>query len=41
MDQCIFCKLLSDHTAKMVYEDEFTFTLSILEEPYGSCIMVP
>ncbi len=24
MNHCIFCKLLNDHTAKLVYEDDFT-----------------
>ena len=42
MDQCIFCKLLSDHTAKMVYEDEFTAAfMDIAGDVDGHILVVP
>lgn len=42
MDQCIFCKLLSDHTAKIVYEDEFTAAfMDIAGDVDGHILVVP
>ncbi len=42
MNHCIFCKLLSDHTAKMVYEDEFTAAfMDIAGDVDGHILVVP
>ena len=42
MDQCIFCKLLNGHTAKMVYEDDFTAAfMDIAGDVDGHILVVP
>ena len=42
MNQCIFCRLLSDHTAKMVYEDDFTAAfMDIAGDVDGHILVVP
>ena len=39
MNQCIFCKLLSDHNAKIVYEDDFT--AAFMDIAGGHILVVP
>ena len=42
MNQCIFCMLLSDHTAKIVYEDDFTAAfMDIAGDVDGHILVVP
>lgn len=42
MNQCIFCRLLSDHTAKIVYEDDFTAAfMDIAGDVDGHILVVP
>ncbi len=42
MDPCIFCKLLREHTARMVYEDDFTAAfMDIAGDVDGHILVIP
>ena len=42
MDTCIFCKLLREHTAKIVYEDDFTAAfMDIAGDVDGHILVIP
>lgn len=42
MDPCIFCKLLREHTAKIVYEDDFTAAfMDIAGDVDGHILVIP
>ena len=42
MDPCIFCKLLREHTAKIVYEDDFTAAfMDIARDVDGHILVIP